>query len=470
MFVPETSQYDFVVIGSGPGGYVAAIRAGQLGLKTAIIEKDDRFGGTCLHWGCIPTKALLFGAEIYDYFKNSREFGIECKQFTLDWGAVQARKNKIVTKLAKGVEFLLKKNKVETIAGYGRLAASGRVSVTDAKGKSREVRARNIVLATGSEAKMLPGLAADGRTVLTNKEVLSLKKIPKSMAIIGAGAVGVEFASIFSRLGSQVTLVEMLPRVAPLEDEEVSAELERAFRKQGIVVQTGAKVHEASSDKVASLTFAGSDGKTIAMEAETLLVAVGRAPNTADVGLDKTRIQPDRGFIPVDPFMRTVEPGVYAIGDIVAASPLLAHVGHAEGIVAATHAAGKTAEPINYQQVPNCTYCEPEVSSVGLTERQAREAGFRVKVGKFPFSANSKADILGVRAGFVKIVSDETYGEILGVHMIGPRVTEMIAEAVLALRLEATAEDLAHTIHPHPTLTEAVLEAAHAAHDWPIHI
>jgi dihydrolipoamide dehydrogenase len=326
------------------------------------------------------------------------------------------------------------------------------------------------VLATGSEAKMLPGLAADGRTVLTNKEVLSLKKIPKSMAIIGAGAVGVEFASIFSRLGSQVTLVEMLPRVAPLEDEEVSAELERAFRKQGIVVQTGAKVHEASSDKVASLTFAGSDGKTIAMEAETLLVAVGRAPNTADVGLDKTRIQPDRGFIPVDPFMRTVEPGVYAIGDIVAASPLLAHVGHAEGIVAATHAAGKTAEPINYQQVPNCTYCEPEVSSVGLTERQAREAGFRVKVGKFPFSANSKADILGVRAGFVKIVSDETYGEILGVHMIGPRVTEMIAEAVLALRLEATAEDLAHTIHPHPTLTEAVLEAAHAAHDWPIHI
>jgi dihydrolipoamide dehydrogenase len=468
--VPETPQYDFVVIGSGPGGYVAAIRAAQLGLKTAIVEKDDKFGGTCLHWGCIPTKALLFDAEVYDTFKNAREFGIECKQFALDWDAVQARKNKIVTKLAKGVEFLLKKNKVETIAGYGRLAGGGRISVTDAKGKTRKVQAASIVLATGSEAKMLPGLAADGKAVFTNKEVLGLKKIPKSMAIIGAGAVGVEFASIFSRLGTDVTLIEMLPRIVPLEDEEVSAELERAFRKQGIAIHTGAKVQEARSGRAASLTFEARDGKAVAIEAETLLVAVGRAPNTADVGLDKTRIQAERGFIPVDGFMRTAEPGLYAIGDIVASSPLLAHVGHAEGIVAATHAAGRPAEPINYQQVPNCTYCEPEVSSVGLTERQAREAGFKVKIGKFPFSANSKADILGVRAGFVKIVSDETYGEILGAHMIGPRVTEMIAEAVLALRLEATAEDLAHTIHPHPTLTEAVLEAAHAAHDWAIHI
>jgi len=468
--VPETPQYDFVVIGSGPGGYVAAIRAAQLGLKTAIVEKDDKFGGTCLHWGCIPTKALLFDAEVYDYFKNAREFGIDCKQFALDWDAVQARKNKIVTKLAKGVEFLLKKHKVETIAGYGRLVGGARVGVTDAKGKRRELQATSIVLATGSEAKMLPGLAADGKVVLTNKEVLGLKKIPKSMAIIGAGAVGVEFASIFNRLGTEVTLIEMLPRIVPLEDEEVSAELERAFRKQGIVIHTDAKVQQANSGKTASLTFAARDGKTVALEAETLLVAVGRAPNTADVGLDKTRIQVERGFVQVDGFMRTAEPGVYAIGDIVTSSPLLAHVGHAEGIVAATHAAGKPAEPINYQQVPNCTYCEPEVSSVGLTESQARETGFKVKIGKFPFSANSKADILGVRTGFVKIVSDETYGEILGVHMIGPRVTEMIAEAVLALRLEATAEDLAHTIHPHPTLTEAVLEAAHAAHDWAIHI
>lgn len=471
MFVPETQQYDFVVIGSGPGGYVAAIRAAQLGLKTAIIEKDDKFGGTCLHWGCIPTKALLFDTEVYDYFKSAREFGVDCQGLALDWDAVQARKNKIVAKLAKGVEFLLKKNKVETINGYGRLAGNGRLSVTDAGGRAREVQAKHIVLATGSEARMLPGLAADGKTIFTNKEVLGLKKIPKSMAIIGAGAVGVEFASIFARLGTVVTLVEMLPRVVPLEDEEVSAELEKAFRKQGITVHTGARVEQAlTSGEGVGVTFAGRDGKTVAMEAETLLVAVGRAPNTADVGLGRTAIQQDRGFIKVDGYMQTGEPGVYAIGDIVAASPLLAHVGHAEGIVAATHAAGRPAEPINYQQVPNCTYCEPEVSSVGLTERQAREAGFKVKIGRFPFSANSKADILGVRTGFVKIVSDETYGEILGVHMIGPRVTEMIAEAVLALRLEATVEDLAHTIHPHPTLTEAVLEAAHAAHDWAIHI
>jgi dihydrolipoamide dehydrogenase len=475
--LPET--YDLVVIGAGPGGYVAAIRAGQLGLKTAIVEKDDKFGGTCLHWGCIPTKALLFDADAYDYFKNANEFGIVCKEFSLDWDAIQARKNKIVAKLAKGVEFLLKKNKVEMIPGYGRLAGGGGIGVT-ASNKSRELRARSIVLATGSEAKMLPGLKADGKAVLTNKEVLSLKKIPASMVIIGAGAVGVEFASIYSRLGTTVTLIEMLPRLVPLEDEEVSAELERAFRKQGITVHTGAKVDKTeASSKGAAVSFTGRDGKAARIEAETLLVAVGRAPNTQDIGLERARVQVERGFIRVDPYMQTGEPGVYAVGDIVAASPLLAHVGHAEGILAVSHAAAALKpdashslgiEPINYNQVPNCTYCEPEISSVGLTERQAREAGHKVKIGKFPFSANSKADILGVRSGFVKIVTDETYGEILGVHMIGPRVTEMIAEAVLAMRLEATAEDLAHAIHPHPTLTEAVMEAAHAAHDWAIHI
>ncbi|HUI42307.1 MAG TPA: dihydrolipoyl dehydrogenase [Terriglobia bacterium] len=464
-------QYDFAVIGSGPGGYVAAIRAAQLGLKTAVVEKEAKFGGTCLHWGCIPTKALLFDAEVYDYVKRAREFGVVCTQFSLDWDAILARKSKIVTKLAKGTEFLLRKNKVETVHGYGRFSGNGRISVTDAQNKRRELHAKHIVLATGSEATMLPGLEPDGATILTNKEILALKAIPKSLAIVGAGAVGLEFASIFSRLGAQVALIEMLPRIAPLEDEEISAELEKSFRKQGIAIHTGAKVEKvAKSERGVLLTVAGGDGKALKIEAQTLLVAVGRAPNTRDIGLENTRIRSERGFISVNGFMQTDEPGVYAVGDIVAASPLLAHVGHAEGIVAATHAAGKPAEPINYQQVPNCTYCEPEVSSVGLTERQARQAGHRVKVGRFPFSANSKADILGARAGFVKIVSDERYGEILGVHMIGPRVTETIAEAVLALRLEATAEDLAHTIHPHPTLSEAVLEAGHAAHDWAIHI
>ena len=469
--MPDTPQYDFVVIGSGPGGYVAAVRAAQLGLKTAIVEKDDKFGGTCLHWGCIPTKALLFHSEIYDVFKNAAEFGIACKQFELDWEAVQARKAKIVARLAKGVDFLLKKNKVETLRGFGRLAGGGRISITDARGKTVEVSARHTVIATGSEAAMLPGVAADGVTVLTNKEILALRKIPDSLAIIGAGAVGVEFASIFSRLGSQVTLLEMLPRIVPLEDEEVSAELEKAFRKQGITIHTGTRVEGVTTSGAgAVLTVSGGGAKPVRIEAQNLLVAVGRAPNTRDIGLERTRIRTERGFIKVGPFMETEEPGVYAIGDVVAGSPLLAHVGHAEGLVAATHAAGQQAEPLNYQQVPNCTYCEPEVASVGLTERQAREAGHAVKVGRFPFSANSKADILGARAGFVKIVSEERYGEILGVHMIGPRVTELIAEAVLALRLEATAEDLAHAIHPHPTLSEAMLEAAHAAHDLAIHI
>ncbi|HLY63071.1 MAG TPA: dihydrolipoyl dehydrogenase [Terriglobia bacterium] len=469
--MPDSTQYDVVIIGSGPGGYVAGIRAGQLGLKTALVEKDNKFGGTCLHVGCIPTKALLMNAEVYDYFKNSNEFGITCKEYAVDWAAVQERKNKIVTKNAKGVEFLLKKNKVETIQGYGSVAGPGRVTVKDSKGQTREIAAKNIVLATGSEAKMIPGLAPDPKTILTNIEILSLKEIPKSMVIIGAGAVGVEFASIFHRFGTKVTVIEMLPHAVPLEDEEISNELEKSFRKQGVTMHLGAKVQKVSKKaNGVSVEFTGSDNKAQTLEAETVLVAVGRAPNTQNIGLEKTRVKLERGFVKTSPFMLTDEPGVYAIGDIVANSPLLAHVGQMEGVVAVTHAAGKPVEPINYKQIPNCTYCEPEVASVGLTEKQARDAGHKIKVGKFPFSANSKAGILGVREGQVKMVCDEKYGEILGVHMIGPRVTEMIAEAVAAMHLEGTAMDLAHTIHAHPTLTEAVHEAAHAVEDWAIHI
>ncbi len=466
----ETSSYDVAIIGSGPAGYVAAIRAGQLGLKSALIEKESKFGGTCLHFGCIPTKALLFNAEVYDYFKNAREYGIVCKDYSLDWAAVQARKNKIVSKLAKGVEFLLKKNNVETLRGTGRLAGPGRVIVTDATSDAREIEARKILLATGSEAKMLPGIEPDGKIILTNKEILELVDVPKSMTVIGAGAVGVEFASIFHRFGTKVTVLEMLPRAVPLEDEEISAELERSFRRQGIAVHTQARVQKATqSGKSTCVEYSDAQGKTYKIESETLLVAVGRAPNTQGIGLEKTRVKQDRGFIQVDSNMQTDEPGIYAVGDIVAGSPQLAHVGQMEGIVAVTHAAGKPVEPINHQQIPNCTYCEPEISSVGLTEREAREAGHPVRVGKFPFAANSKAGILGAREGLVKIVSAEPYGEILGVHMIGPRVTELIAEAVLAMRLEGTVDDLAHTIHPHPTLTEAVLEAAHAVHGMQIH-
>jgi len=469
--VPDLPQYDIAIIGSGPGGYVAAIRAGQFGLKTALIEKDNKFGGTCLHVGCIPTKALLLNADVYDYFKNAGEFGITCKEFSVDWAAIQERKNKIVLKNAKGVEYLLKKNKVETVQGFGSLAGPGKVSVKDPKGQAREVAAKNIVLATGSEARMIPGLEPDASAILTNREILSLKALPKSMVIIGAGAVGVEFASIYHRFGTKVTVLEMLPHAVPLEDEEISSELEKSFRKQGIEMHLGAKVQKvAKKTPGVCVEFTTSEGKAQTIDAETCLVAVGRSPNTQNIGLEKSKIKLERGFVKTNPFMQTDEPGVYAVGDIVAGSPLLAHVGHMEGVVAATHAAGKAAEPINYRQVPNCTYCEPEVASVGLTERQAREAGHKLKVGKFPFSANSKASILGSREGFVKIVCDEHYGEILGAHMIGPRVTEMIAEAVVAMRLEGTAEDLAHAIHAHPTLSESVLEAAHAAHDWAIHI
>jgi len=413
----------------------------------------------------------LMNAEVCDYFKNSNEFGINCKDYSIDWAAVQDRKTKIVTKGAKGVEFLLKKNKVETFQGYGSIAGPGRVSVKDSKGQMRELKTKNIVLATGSEAKMIPGLEPDPTTILTNKEILSLKEIPKSMVIIGAGAVGVEFASIFHRFGTKVTVIEMLPHAVPLEDEEISSELEKSFRKQGIAMHFGAKVQRVSKKaKGVTVEFTGADNKTQTVEAETVLVAVGRAPNTQNVGLEKTRATLERGFVKTNPFMLTDEPGVYAIGDIVANSPLLAHVGQMEGVVAVSHAAGKPVEPINYNQVPNCTYCEPEVASVGLTEKKAREAGHKIKVGKFPFSANTKASILGVREGQVKIVCDEKYGEILGVHLIGPRVTEMIAEAVAAMHLEGTAMDLAHTIHAHPTLSEAVHEAAHAVEDWSIHI
>jgi len=466
----EAPRYDVVIIGSGPGGYVAAIRAGQLGLKTALIEKDDKLGGTCLHVGCIPTKALLLNAKVYDYFKNAKEYGIVCKEFSLDWSAVQARKNKIVRKLAKGVEFLLKKNNVDLVQGFGRLSGPGRVSVTDAKNQTREIATKHIVLATGSEAKVFPGLEPDGKAILTNKEILDLKEIPKSIVVIGAGAVGVEFASIFHRFGTKVTVLEMLPRAVPLEDEEMSAELEKSFRRQGIAVHTQAKVQKvAKTAKGVSVEYAAGNGKPQMLEAETCLVAVGRAPNTQDIGLEKTRVKLERGFIKADPCMQTEEPGVYAIGDIVAGSPQLAHVASMEGIVAVTHAAGKPVEPINYQQVPNCTYGEPEIGSVGLSERQARDAGNTVRVGKFPFSANSKAGILGVRDGLVKIVSDERYGEILGVHIIGPRATEMIAEAVMAMRLEGTVMDISHTIHPHPTLSEAMAEAAHAVEGMAIH-
>ena len=475
--MPETI-HDVAVIGSGPAGYTAAIRAGQYGLKTALIEKDNVLGGTCLHVGCIPTKALLFNAEIWDHLKDAKEFGIEgVDSRKLNWAAIQERKSKIVTKHAKGLEFLMRKNKVETIKGYGKLTGRAQngvltVEVNASDGpssqiKSSLVKTKNVILATGSEARMLPGLEPDDG-ILTNIEILGLKEIPKSLVIVGAGAVGVEFASIFRSFDSEVTILEMLPRLVPVEDEDVSKELARVFRKRVINFHTSAKVEKVDKTKSGIVVTFSVNGKPQKLEAEKILIAVGRKPRTDGIGLEKTHIKPDRGFIKTDSWMQTGEPGVYAIGDIVLGTPQLAHVGAMEGIVAVTKIAGKPGKPINPEHIPNCTYCHPEIGSVGLTEARAEELGYNVKVGKFPFTANSRASIVGQHEGFIKIVSDADHGEILGVHIIGPQATELIAEAVAAMELEATVEDLVWTIHAHPTLAEAMLDASNSVYGMAI--
>jgi len=455
----EKVPYDLIVIGSGPGGYSAAVRAGQYGLKTAIIEKDPKLGGTCLHVGCIPTKALLHTADVWERFVHSDEEGILCEKPRIDYPKVIDRKNKIVAKHAKGVEFLMKKNKVEWIKGYGVLKGNGRVEVRGEQG-TQTLEAKNILLATGSEARMLPGLKADGTRVLTNIEILSMTAIPKTLAIIGAGAVGVEFASVFSRFGTEVTILEMLPRIVPVEDEEISKELERVFRKNKIRIETGSKVENVQVlADACKITVTLSNGKKEDICAEKLLVAVGRKPNTEKVGVEKTKIELDRGFVKVNQWQQTGEPGVYAIGDIVAGTPQLAHVATMQGLVAVGHMAGKPLPPVNRNRIPGATYTDPGIGSVGLTEAQARAQGYKVKIGKFPFAANSKASILGSHDGFVKIVADERYGEILGVHIIGPQAFELLGEAVTAIESEATVETLMHTIHAHPTLYEAMGEA-----------
>ncbi|MBM3786131.1 MAG: dihydrolipoyl dehydrogenase [Acidobacteria bacterium] len=457
--------YDLVVIGSGPGGYSAAIRAGQFGLKTALIEKSPKLGGTCLHVGCVPTKALLHTAEVWDYFKNPAEQGLSCENPKLHLTAVMKRKQDIVDKHAKGITGLMRKNKVEVIAGFGKLLGGGRVELSSPEG-SRVIEAKAVIVATGSEARMLPGLEPDADFLLTNVEILNLQSVPKSLIIIGAGAVGVEFASIFKRYGTDVTILEMMPRLVPVEDEDVSKELEKSFKKAGIRCETGAKasdVQRTGSGVALNVTLA--NGKVEPMQAEKLLVAVGRKPNTENIGLQNLpAIQVDRGFIKTGPDQQTGEPGVYAIGDVVAGTPQLAHVATAEGMVAVAAIAGKPYTAINRNRIPGATYTEPGIGSVGLTEAQARQQGFDVKIGKFPFLANSKASIIGHHEGFVKIVSDAKYGEILGVHIIGPHGYELIAEAVTAMEAEATVDTMINTIHAHPTLYEALGEAFNAVY------
>ena len=467
--MPETI-YDIAIIGSGPAGYTAAIRAGQLGLKVALIERTDKLGGTCLHVGCIPTKALLFSAEIWDHLKHATELGIDnIVDPQVNWTNLLKRKNAIINKHVKGLEFLMKKNKVNTIEGYGRLTGPAKdgihtVSIYTeggggAAGEQSFLKAKNVILATGSDAKMLPGLEADTR-VLTNIEILSINAIPKSLVVIGAGAVGVEFASIFRSFGTEVTIIEYLPRMVPVEDEEISKELNRQFKKRGIDVNTGAKFDkiEKTADGV-KVTYVDQNGKTIVKEAEKVLVAVGRSPRTDNIDIAKTKIELDRGFIKVGPAMETAEPGIFAIGDIVAGLPQLAHSGSMAGMIAVAKIAGRSFRPIHRLRVPGCTYTEPQIGSVGLTEVAAREKGLEIKVGKFPFAGNSKATIVDSHDGFVKIIADAKYGEVLGVHIIGPSATELIAEAVVAMDLEATIDELMYTIHAHPTLAESMLDA-----------
>jgi dihydrolipoyl dehydrogenase len=476
------NAYDVVVIGSGTGGYVAAIRAAQLGLKTAVVERAPELGGTCLNWGCIPTKALLEHAHALKVAREWKEWGLTfgeaLKQDAghgvgIDMAQVHARKDKIVKGLTGGVEMLFKKNKIDWIKGSGRLAGKGKVEITEGD-KQTLTAGKEIVVATGSQPRSVPGIEIDRVRIITSDEAIHLREIPRSIVILGSGAVGVEFASVFRRFGSEVTIVELLPRLVPIEDEAVSTELERSFKKQGIKVLTGTRVSSAKAGKTAvTIAGQGQDGKPLSLEAEYLLVATGRGPVTSGLGAEEAGLRLERGYIHVGEDFGTGVPGISAIGDVITfdtpGHPQLAHLSSAEGVALAERIAGNEFRAINYDQVPGCTYCDPEIGSVGLSEARARERGYDVKVGTFKFGVLGRARIAGEVEGFVKIVFDKKYDEILGVHMIGPRSTELVAEATLALRLECTVEELIRTIHAHPTMSEAVGEAAHAAHGGAIH-
>jgi dihydrolipoamide dehydrogenase len=469
------TAYDVIVIGAGTGGYVAAIRAAQLGKRVAVVEKQKTLGGTCLIWGCIPTKALLEHAHALEVVRNASEWGVMVPYGApaIDMKQVHARKDAIVGGLTKGVEFLFKKNKIDWIKGTARLTGRGKVEVFESD--TRVLEAKEIVVATGSAPRSVPGMQIDHERIITSNEAIHLKEVPQSLVIVGSGAVGVEFASIYRRFGSQVTIVELLPRLAPSEDEAVSAQLEKSFRRQGITALTTTKVTRATASATGvAIDVQGADGTAQSISADLLLVAAGRGPETTELGAEDLGIAMEKGFIKVDEMYRTSVPNVSAIGDVITLGtgvhPQLAHVSSMEGVIVAERIAGRPVQPLNYAHVPGCTYCDPEIGSVGLTEAEARRRGFDVRVGQFPFGVLGRARIAGESEGFVKIVADKKYDEVLGVHMIGPRSTELIAEAVLALRLECTVEELIKTIHAHPTFSEAVAEAAHAAHGAAIHM
>ena len=462
-------NYELIVIGSGPGGYVAAIRASQLGMKTLVIEKAE-VGGICLNWGCIPTKALLKSAQVFNYLKHASDYGITLETDARpDLSRIVDRSRGVAESMSKGVQFLLKKNKIDQMAGYGRLLDKQTVSVTDNDGKETRITARSIILATGARSKELPNLKQDGVKIIGYREAMTLKKLPQSMVVVGSGAIGSEFAHYYNSIGTKVTLVEFLPTIVPLEDEEVSKQLERSFKKAGMEIMTSSSVESVdTAGKLCQVTIKTPKGIE-KREAEIVFSAVGITANLEDLGLEKLGIVIENGKVKVDEFYQTNVKGVFAIGDIVA-GPALAHVASAEGIVCVEKIAGKNPEPVNYNNIPGCTYTSPEVASVGYTEKAAKEAGYEIKVGKFPYTASGKASASGNKEGFVKLVFDAKYGELLGAHLIGDNVTEMIAEMVVARKLETTGYEIIKAIHPHPTMSEAIMEAAAAAYGEVIHL
>jgi len=466
-------QFDVTIIGSGPGGYVAAVRGAQVGLKVALVEKESgaRLGGTCGLRGCIPTKALLQAAHLYEKAEHFADWGIKIENLGYDWTQVQKRKSDVVAKNSAGVSYLMKKHKITVFNGFGKIAGKGKVEVELEGGKKETIETKNIIIATGSVVRPIPGFEVDSKQVVNSDQILELERVPKSMIVMGSGAVGVEFASVYSRFGCETTVVELLDRIVPVEDAEVSKELARAFKKRGIKTETGIKLDKLQKSKTGvKATGKDSKGKDVTFEAEMFLVAVGRMPYLEKLGLENTKVVVNpRGTIKVNEYCETDEPNVYAIGDVIDTA-WLAHLASKEGILVVEKIAGKKVEPINHRLVPNCTYCDPEVASVGLTEAKAKEEGYDVKVGKFPFSASGKARILGETDGFVKIVSEKKYDEVLGVHIIGPHATELLAEACVAMALETTADELGRTIHAHPTVSESVMEAAEGVHDLTIHI
>ena len=462
------ANYDLIVIGSGPGGYVAAIRASQLGMKVGVVEKAE-LGGICLNWGCIPTKALLKSANVFEYIQHASDYGINVKDAAPDMTAMVKRSRDVAAGMSKGVQFLFKKNKIDQLQGFGKLKKGGKVEVTDAAGKKVDYEAKHIIVATGGRSRELPSMKIDGKKIIGYREAMVLPQRPQKLLVVGSGAIGVEFAYFYSTIGTEVTIVEFLPRVVPVEDEEVSKALERSFKKAGITIYTNSEVTKVDTSGKGCISTVKTPTGEIKIDTDVVLSAIGIATNLENIGLEEVGVKTDKGKIIVDDFGKTNVTGVYAIGDITR-GPALAHVASAEGIICVENIAGKKPEPLNYNNLPGCTYCSPEIASVGYTEEAAKKAGYEIKVGKFPFSASGKAKAAGASDGFVKLIFDAKYGEFLGAHMIGHNVTELIAEVVVARKLETTGHEIIKSVHPHPTMSEAIMEAAAAAYGEVIHI